>query len=73
MSRVSLVVPPLRWGWIVTSAGYLVHRAVTRAEVNWPRSVLIKICANKKIGEERGGDYPEAGINLEYEGKTNLK
>jgi hypothetical protein len=39
-----------------------------------PRSaVLIKICANKKIGEERRGDYPEAGINLEYEGKTNLK
>ena len=34
---------------------------------------LIKICANKKIGEERRGDYPEAGINLEYEGKTNLK
>jgi len=33
----------------------------------------IKICANKKIGEERRGDYPEAGINLEYEGKTNLK
>ena len=27
----------------------------------------------KKIGEERRGDYPEAGINLEYEGKTNLK
>ena len=23
--------------------------------------------------EERRGDYPEAGINLEYEGKTNLK
>ena len=38
-----------------------------------PRSVLIEICANKKIGEERRGDYPEAGINLEYEGKTNLK
>jgi hypothetical protein len=38
-----------------------------------PRSVLIKICANKKIGEERRGDYPEAAINLEYEGKTNLK
>jgi len=37
------------------------------------RSVLIKICANKKIGEERRGDYPEAGTNLEYEGKTNLK
>jgi hypothetical protein len=73
MSRVFLAVPPLRWGWIVTSAGHLVHRAVTRAEVNWPRSVLIKICANKKIGEERRGDYPEAGINLEYEGKTNLK
>jgi hypothetical protein len=35
--------------------------------------VLIKICANKKIGEERRGDYPEAGTNLEYEGKTNLK
>ena len=35
--------------------------------------VLIKICANKKIGEERRGDYPEAGINLDYEGKTNLK
>jgi hypothetical protein len=31
------------------------------------------ICANKKIGEERRGDYPEAGINLEYEGNTNLK
>jgi len=29
--------------------------------------------ANKKIGEERRGDYPEAAINLEYEGKTNLK
>jgi hypothetical protein len=28
---------------------------------------------NKKIGEERRGDYREAGINLEYEGKTNLK
>ena len=27
----------------------------------------------KKIGEERRGDYPEAEINLEYEGKTNLK
>ena len=39
----------------------------------WPSPVLIKICANKKIGEERRGDYPEAGINLEYEGKTNLK
>ena len=38
-----------------------------------PRSVLIKICASKKIGEERRGDYPEAGINLEYKGKTNLK
>ena len=34
-----------------------------------PRSVLIKICANKKIGEERRGDYPEAGINLEYKGR----
>ena len=34
---------------------------------------IIKICANKKIGEERRGDYPEAEINLEYEGKTNLK
>ena len=48
----------------VTSAGNLVHHR---------RSVLIKICTNKKIGEERRGDYPEAGINLEYEGKTNLK
>jgi hypothetical protein len=38
-----------------------------------PRSVLIKICANKKIGEERRGDYPESGINLEYKGKTDLK
>jgi len=25
---------------------------------------------NKKIGEERRGDYPEAGIDLECEGKT---
>jgi hypothetical protein len=25
---------------------------------------VIKICANKKIGEERRGGYPEAGINL---------
>ena len=44
---------------------YLVHR-------RGPFS-FIKICANKKIVEERRGDYPEAGINLEYEGKTNLK
>jgi len=58
---------PLRWGWIVTSAGYAAIWFI--AEVR----VLIKICANKKIGEERRGDYPEAGINLEYEGKTNLK
>jgi hypothetical protein len=50
--------------------------AVADAAVNLVHrrgSVLIKICANKKIGEERRGDYPEAGINLEYDGKTNLK
>jgi hypothetical protein len=47
---------------------YLVHR-------RGPLLLIVKICANKikKIGEERRGDYPEAGISLEYEEKTNLK
>ena len=36
---------------------------------------VVSVCANKKIEvkSEARGDYPEAGINLEYEGKTNLK
>jgi hypothetical protein len=61
------VVPPSGGVGLSPPRGYLVFIA--------PRSVLIKICANKKIGEERRGEtiLKQESRNLEYEGKTNLK
>ena len=59
----TLVVPPPPVGfWIVTSAGYLVHRRGPFSSRSAPVRQQEDRC------EERRGDYPEL-----YEGKTNLK